>query len=148
MCLLWIGLNVSAQDAFILPANEQTPSEQRREKQANSSSVKSLSAQDYKRYAYEDLKYYFNQHQWISIGINYEGYFDEQTRENYSYKIKDIENFGQQILNSLSNSSFKDSYIRKTFPSMRLIISKPALEILYSNPSIIDIYIDRMENFD
>ena len=137
------SLNCFAQDVFILPAEEQTPSEQRQEKSALSADAaqnKNLTAYDQKKDVYEDLKYYFQNHEWISVGIDFGGYFDENA---LSYKKSEIDKYGNEILNSLPRGSYQNAEIRRTAPVLWFDIKKTALDSLYKNKAIIAIHIDR-----
>ncbi len=109
--VLFIGMvfsvNCFAQDVFILPPGEVTPSQKRENdklsKDVNKNKLKqsgiksSQSATGYldineysdksiieaKDSEYEDMKYYFQEHEWISISISFSDYFEPGTAQKF-----------------------------------------------------------------
>ena len=129
---------------FVLPYGELTPSQQLMENQAKSAmqSNEEIPYEQLKTYAYEDLKHYFKNHEWIRISF---GYYGKETEHDYSYNFsKDkIDKYAEIVLSSLPTDSFLNPRVFETVPAMGLSITKEALEIIYSNDDITNIGIDR-----
>ena len=140
-----------AQNAFVIPYGELTPSQKLQDIKAKSATQSSedISYEQLKRNAYEDLKYYFKSHKRISISFGYYGYFGKETEHDYSYNFpkNKINEYGNLVLDSLPAGSYANQRIYETVPAMNIYITKEALEVINDNENITNISIDRRGSY-
>lgn len=131
-------------EAFYLRVGGERPPSYAQVEALSESARQSLTAEDRKTLTYHDLKYFFREHTWISIGISFYGYFDKKVLENYVIvDQKLLEEKLSSLLSTLPPGSYRRVYEPLAIPNISFDITEAAADSLYKNNKINSWFIDQ-----